>query len=402
MLTSRKDLPHSRVELTIVATAAQFNHAFEHELAQVSKETKMEGFRPGMAPAAKVLQKVGRPRIEAAALDHAVSDAYYEALQEAKVVPVSNPEITISTFVAPAADAKGDEAAITFTAAVDVVPDVQVKGYEKIRVKEPKLADVTEHDIDEVVEELRTQRSRLDPAEVDATVQNGMWAEISFKGSVDGVAREDMNSAAHPIIVGRGQLIPGFEENMIGMKVGEEKTFDITFPKDYHATDLAAKKAEFTVGIKELKETVLPELNDEFATSYGQKTLESLRGMVKDNLVQERGDKRTAELEEEILTELLKIAKFEAPQSLVEQEVDRVLKDNKDRFEKMRVAWEDYLKDIKKTEDEVKADIRPQAEKNVRIGLALGKVIQEEKIPAESEKAMRDAMDKLIEIATAK
>jgi trigger factor len=145
---------------------------------------------------------------------------------------------------------------------------------------------------------------------------------------------------------------------------------------------------------------VMPELDDEFAVSYGQKDMAFLRDMVKQNLEDERKEKQTTELEESILSELLKIAKVDAPQSMVEQEVERVIGENRDRFERMQVGWATYLEQVKKTEDEIKTELRPQAEKNVKIGLALGKIITEEKIEAKDAQAMRTAMDKLIEIAT--
>jgi trigger factor len=400
MITSRKDLPNSRVLLTITATNAQFRHAFDHEVKTAAKDTKIEGFRPGKAPASKVIQQLGRQRLEAGAIDHALSDAYYEAMQEANLIPVSGPNVEVKTFVATSDDAKDDEVAITFTAEVDIVPEVEVKGYEKIRVKTPKIEAVKDADIDEVVAELRRQRARLEPAEKDAKVELDMWADISFSGSVDGVMREDMQSQAHPVVVGKGQLIPGFEEEMIGMKEREEKTFKITFPKEYHAPELQSKEAEFKIVINELKAMVMPELDDEFAVSYGQKDMAFLRDMVKQNLEDERKEKQTTELEESILSELLKIAKVDAPQSMVEQEVERVIGENRDRFERMQVGWATYLEQVKKTEDEIKTELRPQAEKNVKIGLALGKIITEEKIEAKDAQAMRTAMDKLIEIAT--
>lgn len=400
MLKSRKDLPNSRIKLTLTASVAQFQHAFEHELEAVAKEAHLEGFRPGKAPAAKVLEQVGRQRIEAAALDHAISDAYYEAMQEAKLVPVSTPKVEITNFTAPAPDAPLDDVAVTFDLEVDIVPDVSVRGYQKIRVKTPKIEPVKEADIDEVMAELRRQRASLEPADENTTISNDMWAEIKFSGSVGGVKREDMQSAAHPVVVGKGQLIPGFEEHLIGMKKGEEKQFTIRFPKEYHATELAGKEAEFTVGINELKNMVMPELDDKFAVSYGQKDLAALKEMIKGNLEVERKEKQTAELEESVLAQLLRIAKLEAPASMVEQEIDRVVGENRDRFEKMQVGWQTYLDQIKKTEEEVKADIRPQAEKNVKIGLSLGKIIQEEGIDAKDSKAMREAMDRLIAIAT--
>jgi trigger factor len=402
MLTSQKKEPNSRVHLVITASAAEFRHAFEHEVQHAANDTKIQGFRPGKAPAAKVIEQVGRQRLEAGAIDHALSHAYAEAMQEAKLVPINNPKVEVTDFTLPGDDTPDDAVAVTFSVEVDVVPEVEVKDYKEIRVARSEIEPVTDQDIATVVKELAEQRSRLEEVAADAKVDDGDWVEISFAGSVDGVAREDMASDAHPVIIGKGSLIPGFEEELIGLKVGEEKSFPIVFPKEYHAQDLAGNKATFTVTINQHKRVVRPEVDDAFAISYGQKSLADLQKMVKENLEEERKNKQQADLEEAVLDALLERTTLELPQSLVEQEVERVIADNKERFQRMQVEWDAYLADIKKTEADIRADIRPQAEKNVKIGLAMGKIIQIEKIDASSEKAMRVAMDKLIATATQK
>lgn len=400
MVSEKKNLPQSRVKLTITVSALQFRHGFETELSEVSKDVRIEGFRPGKAPAAQVITKIGRQRIEAGALDRALSEAYYEAIKEKELVPVEGPSVEVTSFTAPGEDALPTEKVATFTAEVDVLPTVELKQYKKIKIKQPKIEPVKDADIDEVVEYLLKQRATLKEADKDLKLANGMWADIAFDGSVDGVHREDMKTEHHPLMLGEGQLIPGFEEQLIGMKTGEEKTFPITFPKDYHASELAGKKAEFKVKVHEVKEVSLPELDDDFAVLLGQKNVAALRDSITENLEQERAHKREHEVEDLVITELLKQTKFDLPQSMVRQEEERILTDTKKQVEQMGLTWELYVEQMNRKEGEIEKEISQQAEKNVRIGLALGRVVQEEGI-TDRENAMRLALEKLVGYATA-
>lgn len=400
MVTEKKNLPHSRVKLTITVSAEIFRHGFATEVKEASKGLRIEGFRPGKAPEARVIAKIGRQQIEAGALDRALNEAYYEALKEKNLIPVEGPNVEITTFTAPADDALPTEKVATFTAEVDILPEVEFKNYKKLKIKEPKVEEVKEADIQEVVDYLLKQRSSLKEASKDAKLVKGMWADIAFDGSVGGVKREDMKSEHHPLVVGEGQLIPGFEEHMLDMKVGEEKTFTITFPKDYHANELAGKKAEFTVKINEIKELVLPELDRDFTQPLGFDTVELFKDSIKQNLVQERDQRRKQEMEDAAIEELLKQAKFDVPQSLVAQEKERIKADTMAQVERMGMTWEQYLEQMGRKIEDIEKEIQEQSEKNVRIGLALGKVVQEEKIE-DRENAMRIAVEKLVEYATA-
>jgi trigger factor len=400
MLIEKKSLPNSRIELKISVSAHQFRHAFDAEADAAGKDVKVEGFRPGKAPRAKVIERLGRERIEAMAIDHAISEVYQHTLAEEKIVPVAGPNVNVLSLTVPGPDAAETDVAMEFTAEVDVLPEVKIDGYEKLKVKKQADITVADEDVEKVIDELRQQRSNMIATEADATAKNGMWADISFKGSVDGVAREDMNSDHHPIVIGSGNLIPGFEENIVGMKVGEEKTFKITFPTDYHAEGLAGKEAEFTIAVNELKEVVMAPVDEDFAKTFGQKDLAAMRSAIAGNIREEKEEQAKRELEDSVLDELLKVAKFEVPRSLVEQENERLFAESKERFARMRVDWNQYLMQVGKNEDELKAEMADQAEKNVKIGFALGKVIQSEEIKGADGAAMRQAMDRLIEIAT--
>jgi trigger factor len=399
MLTKTEKLPNSRVKLTIEATAAQFRHGFDHELEHAAKEVTIPGFRAGKAPAAKAIEKIGRQRIEASAIDHVISEVYYEAMQEAKLVPVQPPVVKVESYVAPTDKTPEDETVLTFTIEVDVIPSVSVEGYKKIKIKKAEEPQVKEDEVEKTIDYLRKQQATLTEAEKDATLEMEMWADIGYEGSVGGVKRTDMKNEHHPLVIGEGQLIPGFEEAIVGMKVGDKRTIDVTFPKEYHSSELAGKKAKFDVEVHELKRVTLPEKDAKFAESFGHDSYDKLIEAIKQNIHEEKTQESRQKIEEEVLDELLKVAKFDTPASLIEQELDRMFAESRERLTKMNFQWDAYLSQVGKTADEVKEEMRPQAEKNVKIGLALGKVIDEEGIDSK-ENAGRMAVDRLVEIAT--
>jgi len=384
---SRKNLPNSRVLLTVPVTVAHFKPAFQKELEAVATDIKVEGFRPGKAPLPKVLASVGRQRVEAGALDRALNTAYAEILKQENLTPVTQPEVNVVEYTAPQEDAPETEQVAVFTAELDIIPEVSIKGYEKIRVKAPKRIEVGQKDVDDVIDYLRKQSAKLQDLPEEAKAAKGMWADINFHGSVNGVAREDMHSHNHPLVIGEGQLIPGFEDHLIGLKKGEEVTFDITFPKEYHSAELKGKKAQFTVKINELKDVQLPAIDVTFAKQFGHDSVEKLEKSIRDNLEQERDEEQKTNLENLVIEDLLKVAKFEVPASLVTQEKNRLTQETEKRLGGQPMN------------DELRKQVDEQSEKNVRIGFSLGKIIELEKL-VDGEMAMRTALDRLIEIAT--
>lgn len=383
----RKNLPNSRVRLDIPITMAHFQPAFEAELKEIASQTKLQGFRPGKAPQDKVLASVGRQRVEAGALDRALNSAYQEALKDEKLIPVEMPSVEVTAYTAPAEDADPSTEVGRFTAEVDILPEVSIRGYEKLKIKAPEKESVSQSEVDEVIDYLRKQGAKMEPVPADKPASKGMWADIMFKGSVDGVAKEEMHSEHHPLVIGEGQLIPGFEEHLEGLKPNEEKQFSITFPKDYRAKDLQGKTAEFTVKIHELKDVILPPVDPKLATQFGHKTVEALEAAIRKSLEQQKTDQHRQKLEGLVIEALLKLAEFEVPESLVQQE-ERRLTENTEKQLDGQPGPADLAEQLKL-----------QARKNVQIGLALGKVIEQEKID-DSEQAMRKAVDRLIAIAT--
>lgn len=384
---TRKNLPQSRVRLTIPVTAAIFRPAFDAELTAIAKDTKIEGFRPGKAPKNKVLSQVGRQRVEAGALDRALNTAYVNALKEEALTAVAMPEVALDSYTAPEADADADMVVATFTAEVDVLPEVSIKGYDKLKIKQPALREVGENDLDEVLTYLRKQQVKMLEVAEGTKAAKGMWVDIAFEGSVDGVAREDMKTEHHPVVLGENTLIPGFEDEIIGLTAGEEKQFTITFPKDYHAQELQGKKAQFKINVHEIKDMQLPVVDDSFAKQFGVKDVAELEKNIKRSLQQEREAEQRSKTEELVLEALLKLARFEIPASLKEQEEQRL------RENTMKQLHGQPLPET------LASQIPEQAEKNVRIGLMLGKVIEAEEISGDDD-AMRKALERLIAIAT--
>lgn len=423
MLSKKELLPKSRIKLTIKAQAGQFRQAFEKCAELIGQKVKVEGFRPGKAPKAKVIEQVGRSYLETEALEEILQQTYHAALHEAQVVPTQVADIKIVEFKTPSEAAADEETILTFTAETDIYPQVKIDGYQKIRIKKKEEPEVKEDEVERVLEYLRKQRASVKEVGEEAVVKEGIWIEIGYEGSVDGVKRTDMINKNHPLVVGEGQLIPGFEEEIKGMKKGEVRTFAITFPKDYHAKELAGKKAEFTVRINEMRELVLPELDPEFAKAFGHDSMEELTQAIRANLKEEKEQESRQKVEEEVLDQLVKIAKIDLPGSMVEQELERMFAETKERLEKMQFNWETYLSQTGKTIDSLREEMRPQAEKRVRTGLALGQLIKEENLqPAgydhahekpehkhhehqheeEGVELIRAAVDRLLDIAAAK
>ena len=398
MVTKKKNLPHSRVQLTLTGDAALFHHAFEHEVADAAKTLAVPGFRKGKAPVTKVIERMGRARFEAGAMQHMVNDLYIEAMQSEKLTPVDAPSIDLTEFKTPSDTTPADEVVITLQVEVDVIPEVDLSARKKLKMKKPAEPKLEEDELQRVLDYLRKQRASITEAPKDATLKNGMWVDLSYEGSVDGVKRADMANKNHPLVLGEGSLIPGFEEQIEGMKLGEERTIEVKFPKDYHATELAGKKAKFEVKVNEIKEVELPVLDDAFATNYGHDTLAELEAAIKLNLQEEKQEESRRKVEEEVLDELVKLAKFETPKSLIEQELERLFNESRERMAGMNFEWDMYLKQVNKTAEEVREEMRPQAERNVNIGLVLGKYIQEEGLGEEKEPG-KVAIERLIDQA---
>ena len=391
MLAETSVKPKSRVQLTVTGSAKEFSHQLDAEIAERSKNVKVPGFRPGHAPKERTATMLGAEALQAGALDRLVSELYFQAVQESKLVPVGQPEVDISHFTPEEKDAE----VLRFTADFDVLPDVDLDGYDKIVLKTAGSAEATDEDVAKVTDYLRKQRAQLETAAEGVTLELGMWADLAYQGSVGGVARDDMKNEHHPLILGEGQLIPGFEEQLVGMKPTQTREITVTFPADYHAADLKGKDAQFTATLNELKTVTLPELDGAFAETFGHTNVEELLGAIRTSLAEEKAQEAKQALEEEALSSLVSLHEFEIPESLVAQEMTRLFGDARKRLEQIPGQWERYLEQTGKTVEEMRQDLEPQAERNVRSGIVLGKLVQLMGIK-DTDKAGQQALDQLV------
>ena len=383
MSVSVKNLPKSEVEIVIEVEPKVLESARTEAIKRFQKEVKLDGFRPGTAPVEKVIEKVGQKNIDLEANDIAIKLAYAEAVTAENIKVVSYPKIEIVSTEP-----------LKFIAKVAVLPEVELGDWKKIKLKKEELK-VEPTEIEAVVKDIL--KGNAEAIEIkDRPAQKGDRVEIDFSGfSKDGVPLDNTQSKNHPLVLGEGNFIPGFEEGVEGMQIGEEKDHAVKFPKDYHAKHLADQEVKFKLKLHKIEELKEPELNDEFAkkVSGGQKnSWKEVESDIAEHLQSRKESQAQQKLEADLVNELLKVAKVEVPETLIEEELEWMLKDLKNRLTQGGMEWEKYLEMSKKSEDELKKEMRIEAEKRVKVRLILDKLVETEK-PAVEEKEIEAAIE---------
>lgn len=392
--------PKSSVQLNILVTAAEMVEFFNQALKKAQEEFSLEGFRKGHVPEELIIQNVGRQYIEARSLDVAIEETYIKALKEHQIYSVAQPKIDVKKFAVVGNERSPsvpeDQIVLEYQANVDVFPEFEVKDYKNIKIKKNLGAlEVTDFEVEKVLDHLRRQRAGLEL--IDRPLKKGDWAEISFDGFLDNVKRDELSSKNYPLIIGEAEMVPSFQEKLEGMKKDEEKTFTITFPTNHRQDFLQGRKVDFKVKILETKERILPEIDGKFVKDLGHEKIEELKEAIKKSLIQEKETLEKNRQENQLVEQLINRTKIEIPESLIDKEVERMLNDSKDRLVKINFDWPRYLEQIKKTEEDLKREMRPQAEKNIKIGLILGKIALEEGIDPHDKDGARKVIDKLME-----
>jgi trigger factor len=353
------------VELPAERLSAALDEAVRH----LSRRTRIAGFRPGKAPRAVVERAVGPAAILDEAMDHLVQRAYRDALIEHDVTPLTNADVDIEQ----AEEGKP----VIFTATVQVRPEVTLGDYRNFNFK-PEIEAIDEPKIDTVIEELADQNGTLGPVE-DRGAKNGDYAVIGYTGTREGVPFEGGSTERMPLILGQERLVPGFEDHLLGLKPGETTTFDITFPADYVEATLAGQVAQFTAELKELREKILPTVDDEFARSMGDYAdLAALRAEIKTRLERNALDRARHEFSDRIIEYAVANATLELPDILVDQEVEVMHDEFRASLVRQGITEEAYLKVVEKTDADLHTEFRPNAEKRVKVLLVLSKVAEVE------------------------
>lgn len=382
MKTEIRNLPKSEVEILIELDLQEWGKFVDEAVREMARDVKIEGFRPGMAPRLMVEQKVGQGRILEAAADLAVRRTYVEVLEDKKIDAIGRPEIRVLKVAM--------DNPFEFRIKTAVLPEIKLADYRKIvQQSKPKTKDQIKVEDKEVAESLAwLRKSRTKYATVVRAAQKGDRVEVDFTAKQDGKIIENGVSKNHPLLIGEGKFVPGFEEQLVGLKEGESKNFSLVFPKDFGVEDLAGKPVDFEVKMNLVQEPQMPELTDEFAKSLGQfESLAALEANIKEGLAMEKENKEREVWRAKILEEIVKKSSMELPEILVQAELDKMTDEFKNNLSRMGLEMEGYLKNIKKTEEQLKKEWTAKAAERAQAGLVLRQIARQEKIESSDQEA---------------
>jgi trigger factor len=373
----------SQVELTISVTSEELEPHLDRAAKSISKDHPIKGFRPGKATLDAAMNVYGKDRIVTEALEKGIPRWFVQAVLEHDIDALGRPATTITE-----ADI---EKGVTFTATVDVLPTITLGDPTKI-VVERQPAVVNDKDVDQ--ELLVLAKSRGTYIDVARPAQVGDTVIADFTVSMNGQEIEGGSSKNHPIQLGEGHFIPDFETKLQGIQAGDEREITMVFPTDFAQAELQGKAAQARVKAHEVKQRMVPEINDEFARKLGQfKDLQHLKDELKANMKEERVQKEKERLQGELTEKLADISTYGAlPTSLLEREIDRRLQELMQMLAYQQKTLEEYLHQTKKTPLELRAELREPAERTIKVSLALRQFAKEQSIEASEEEVNEKAL----------
>ena len=365
MQTTNTPLPKSRLQLEFELPPERLARAMDQAVSRLSRQVNVPGFRPGKAPRFMLERVLGPTAVLDEAVDHLVEDAFREASREQDIVPLTTPEVEVTQ----AEEGKP----FLFKTVIQIRPEVQLGDYEQFAFA-PEIGPVDDDTVEKVVEELREAHSELKPLE-GRPAQKGDYAVIGFHGTRDGKDFPGGASERMPLIIGEDRLIPGFEDHIVGLSKGDTGDFDITFPDDYQEDTLKGQTAHFTVTVKELRAKVLPEADDEFAKTVGKfEDMAEVRVELRKRLEANALDHARHEFADKIIEYATANATIDLPDVLIDQEVEVMHDELRSALARQGISEEAYLKVTQKSEEDIHADFRPQAEKRVKTLLVLSEI----------------------------
>ena len=363
----------NEIKLEITVEAAKFDEAIKKVYFKSAKYFNIPGFRKGKAPMQIVEKYYGKEIFYEDAFNEVAGEALDEAVKENKLEVVSRPDIEVEQIE------KGKD--LKFSAIMQTKPEAEVSKYKGIEIKKIEY-NVTDEDINHELGHMQEHNSRLISIE-DRPVESGDIATIDFEGFVDGKAFEGGKAENHDLEIGSNTFIPGFEDQIIGMKIDEEKDVLVKFPEEYFSKDLAGKDAVFKVKVHEIKKKELPKLDDEFAKDVSEfDTLKELKADIKAKQEKQNEERAKYETQEAVVKALCENVKVQIPSGMVEMEIDNMLRDIEQRLSYQGLKLEQYLQMMGKTMEDMRKEYEPQAINGIKSRLALEAVIKAEKIEA--------------------
>ena len=363
--------------LTVEVPASEFDKALDSAFKKVVKQVQVPGFRKGKVPRKLFEQRFGVESLYQDALDIILPQAYTEAVEEAGIEPVDRPEVDVKQIE------KGQD--LVFTAEVTVKPEVKLGEYKGLEYEE-QSTEVTDEDVQNELTQMQEKQAELVVKE-DVAVENGDTVVMDFEGFVDGEAFEGGQAENYTLEIGSGSFIPGFEEQLVGKKAGEETEVEVTFPEEYHAEDLAGKAATFKVKLHEVKGKELPELDDEFAKDVDEdvESLEALKTKTRERLEEQKKTEAENSKRDTLVTKASENAEVEIPDSMVDTELDRMVQEFEQRLQMQGMTKDMYFQFTGQDEDALREQMKEDAAKRVKTNMTLEAISQAENVEVSDE-----------------
>lgn len=370
MKTQIKNLPKSQKEMLIEVSTDEMENYMNKAANRLSQSREFDGFRKGKAPRYIVEQRLGKYKVFEEATQIAIEDSYSKAVKENKLTPIGQPKAEITKAVV----GNPFECKII----ISVMPEVKLGDYKEITGK-IKIEEIKDDKVEREIKML--QRKRASYITKKEPVQKGDRIEIDFETRIGEVKIDGGKSKNHPLIVGEGNFVSGFEDKLIGIKGGEKKEFDLIFPEDYYKKELAGKNVHFKVEVKIVQKINLPELGDNFAKSLGKfENMDDLRKSIKDGLEIEEKEKAEEELRGKLVEQVCEKTSVEIPDVLIESELDAMINEFKNNISYSGMDFNDYLASAKTNVGRLRTEWRQLAEKRAKTALVMREIALREKI----------------------
>ncbi len=392
MEISKNDLPKSRQKVSVNLTETEVAEFFVEALKHLGSHAKISGFRPGKAPEHILKQQIDPDAVREEAYSLAVRSAWTKLLSNKAVAPIEDPQVQVENFE------EGKAGELTFE--FDIKPVVKVKAWQGIKVKTKQKIEVKQDDIDEVLESLRLAHAsevlKIDPA------SSGDKVQVSFEGKLAGKKLDKLSATNFPVVLGQKTSIPGFEEQILGMKKGETKDFSLTFPREHQDPDVAGKKVDFSLTIQEVFQLNLPEVTDEFAKKFEQPNKNALLETVKKDLTEHKEGELLTQQKAEWLSQFDKKIEVEVPESLIVGEIERSKKAWTDFLLERSLGQKDWLERRGTTIEKMEEDWCKAGQSSVRIGLGLATIATEQGKILSSNEEFQQFLEEVVKQAVVK
>ncbi len=357
--------------LNVTVPASRIDEQFEARLKKAAKNVKINGFRPGKVPMSRIRSDYG-PGIRQDVINDMIRDTVFEAIQQEKINAVGMPNIE-------KVDLTKD--GLVYEATVEVYPEVNVKDLKDLSVTR-KTSEVNDDDVDGMIENLRKQRQEW--AVTKGMAKKDMQATFDFEGTIDGEKFEGGSAEDFKLVLGSGRMIPGFEDGIIGMKAGEEKVIDVTFPEDYQAENLQGKAAQFKITLKQVEKPKLPEIDAEFLTVFGvteEEGIDKLKADVRKNMEREVKNSLRQQVKQAAFNAVVENNDVDVPSAMVTEEIGRQRQQMLQQFAQQFGGAQNF--DQSMLPDEL---FREQAERSVKLGVLVGKILEDAKLTVDQER----------------